>query len=283
MEDTLCDFVDAGNGKECSDVKIDGEILLSIDPRVKGSLTYPSALFEHYFLDVHCQHIIFCGSGDNGYARVLGPHRGSDHISLVEGPPFARELRDLASDFETTSFPEVFRSKKMSRKVSLGDTTAIPLPTPPRTPTPNYASIAKRTPPISNDSTPMTNTSTKTLATSSLKLVVCKNANGQRVDSPLQFSTKGKLEALKRHRFCYQFHILGSCSWGETCTYNHKPRLVERDVVDLMWIARLSACPKGLECDDESCVTGHRCPRESCTGSDCKFPHGVDTRIVTPN
>ncbi|CAI7628247.1 unnamed protein product [Penicillium viridicatum] len=71
MEDTLCDFVDAGSGKECSDVKI-------------------RALFEHYFLDVHCEHIIFCGSADNGYARVLGSHRGSDRISLVEGPPFAR-------------------------------------------------------------------------------------------------------------------------------------------------------------------------------------------------
>lgn len=29
MEDTLCDFVDAGSGKECSDVKIGGETLLS--------------------------------------------------------------------------------------------------------------------------------------------------------------------------------------------------------------------------------------------------------------
>ncbi|KAJ5668863.1 hypothetical protein N7462_009933 [Penicillium macrosclerotiorum] len=50
MENTLCEFVDAGSGKECSDVKI-------------------GAHFDHYLHDLHCQHIIFCGSADNGYAR----------------------------------------------------------------------------------------------------------------------------------------------------------------------------------------------------------------------
>ncbi|KAJ5192190.1 CCCH zinc finger DNA binding protein [Penicillium cf. viridicatum] len=264
MEDTLCDFVDAGNGKECSDVKL-------------------GALFEHYFLDVHCQHIIFCGSADNGYARVLGSYRGSDRISLVEGPPFARELRELACDFETTSFPEVFRSKKMSRKVSFGGITATLIPTPPRTPTQNYASVAKRSFPISNNSSPTVNSLTRTIETSSLKLVVCKNANDERVDSPLQISTKGKIEALKQQKFCNQFHILGSCSWGGSCTHKHEPKLVEQDVVDLMWIARLSACPKGLQCDDESCVNGHRCPHRNCTGWGCKFPHDADTRIIGSN
>ncbi|GES59377.1 CCCH zinc finger DNA binding protein [Aspergillus terreus] len=78
METPLCDFVDAGRGKECADVKI-------------------GALFEQYLLDIHCQHIVFGGSADNGYARILGHHRGSGNISLVEGPPFAPELRDLTS------------------------------------------------------------------------------------------------------------------------------------------------------------------------------------------
>ncbi|KAJ6113597.1 CCCH zinc finger DNA binding protein [Penicillium sp. IBT 18751x] len=74
MENPLCDFVDAGNGKECSDVKV-------------------RAQFEHHFRDIHCQHIIFCGSADNGYARVLGPYRGSSRISLVEGPPFPQVIQ----------------------------------------------------------------------------------------------------------------------------------------------------------------------------------------------
>ncbi|KAJ5463682.1 hypothetical protein N7475_008626 [Penicillium sp. IBT 31633x] len=195
MEDTLCDFVDAGSGKECSDVKI-------------------RALFEHSFLDVHCQHIIFCGSADNGYARILGPHRDSDRISLVEGPPFAHEMRQLAADFETTSFPQVFRSKKLSKQVSLGTPAATPTLTPPRTPIPNYASVARKTPLMSNESSSVSNLPTGASATSNIQLLVCQNAQGQRVDSPLEISTKGKLEVLKRHKFCNQFHILGSCFWG---------------------------------------------------------------------
>jgi hypothetical protein len=96
----------------------------------------------------------------------------------------------------------------------------------------------------------------------------------------LQFSKKRKVEVLKQHKFCNQFHILGSCSWGKFCTHKHEPRLVGQEVVDLMWIARLSLCPKGLKCDDERCVNGHQCPNKNCMGRGCRFPHGVDTNIV---
>ncbi|OOF94813.1 hypothetical protein ASPCADRAFT_516207 [Aspergillus carbonarius ITEM 5010] len=99
MENPLCDFIDAGNGKECSDVKI-------------------RATFEQDILDVHCRHIVFCGSTDNGYARILGPHQGSNRISLVQGAPFAWEMEQLASEFQTTSFPEVFRSTRLPSRAS---------------------------------------------------------------------------------------------------------------------------------------------------------------------
>jgi hypothetical protein len=283
MEDTLCDFVDAGSGKECSDVKIRGKLVLPLTPWVRSYLIRFLALFEHYVLDIHCEHIVFCGSADNGYARVLGSHRGSDRISLVEGPPFARELRDLASEFQTTSFPKVFRSKKMSRNVSFGGITTTAIPTPPRTPTSNYATVAKRNSPISNDTSLPVDSSLRTTITNTPKLVVCKNANHERVDSPLQISAKGRIDYLKQQKYCNQFHILGHCLWGVSCTHKHDPRLVEQDVVDLMWIARLSACPKGLQCVDEDCVNGHRCPHRSCTAWGCKFPHGVDSIIVNPN
>lgn len=38
MEDTLCDFVDAGSGKECSDVKIGGKIVLPLTLRATSYL-----------------------------------------------------------------------------------------------------------------------------------------------------------------------------------------------------------------------------------------------------
>ncbi|PYH31089.1 uncharacterized protein BO87DRAFT_399787 [Aspergillus neoniger CBS 115656] len=135
MENSLCDFIDAGNGKECSDVKI-------------------RATFEQDILDVHCRRIIFCGSTDNGYARILGSHQGSNRISLVQGAPFAWEMEQLASEFQTTSFPEVFRSTKLPSRASsfsafkTASANSSPSSSPtnlstPSTPKGNYATIAK--------------------------------------------------------------------------------------------------------------------------------------------
>ena len=283
MENTMCDFVDAGNGKECSDVKIRGKKFQFLLPRMKMSLIYYPAHFEHYIHDVHCHQIVFCGSADNGYARLLGPYRGSNHISLVEGPPFPRELKDLASEFRTTSFPSVFRPRKLSRRVSFGGKTAAQAITPPRTPSSNYASIARTAPLASEGSSPLVKPPAKKRILHNTMLLVRKNMNGERVDGPLHYSTKAKLDVLKQHKFCNQFHILGYCSYGESCTHKHEPRLADQEVIDLMWIARLSPCSKGLRCDDERCVSGHRCPRENCAVRGCKFPHEVDTRIVVSN
>ncbi|OJJ72416.1 hypothetical protein ASPBRDRAFT_175487 [Aspergillus brasiliensis CBS 101740] len=136
MENSLCDFIDAGNGKECSDVKI-------------------RATFEQDILDVHCRRIVFCGSTDNGYARILSSHQGSNRISLVQGAPFAWEIEQLASEFQTTSFPEVFRSTKLPSRASSfsafktasanssPSSSPTSLSTPSTTPKRNYATIAK--------------------------------------------------------------------------------------------------------------------------------------------
>lgn len=56
-------------------------------------------------------------------------------------------------------------------------------------------------------------------------------------------------------------------------------------MTDLMCVARLSVCSRGLNCEDEYCVSGHRCLVRGCAGpgAGCKFGsemHGVDTRIV---
>jgi hypothetical protein len=230
---------------------------------------------------------MFCASADNGYARILGPHRNSNtksQITLVEGPPFAREIKELVPSFATTSFPEVFRSQKLSRRISFSNAPTTPTGTGTSTPISNYASVVRSTPHSPHNTSPSPSPSPPT-PNQKTKLPIHKNALGQRIDRPLHYSTRGKLEALKQHKFCNQFHILGSCSWGEGCTHKHNRRLVDQDVIDLMCIARLSVCAKGLKCEDEYCVSGHRCTTRGCTGPEggCKFGeemHGVDTRIV---
>ncbi|KAJ0309515.1 hypothetical protein COL516b_002760 [Colletotrichum fioriniae] len=128
MWNAMCDFVDAGNGKECTDEKL-------------------KANFESSVSDVHCRHVLFGGSADSGYARLLGSHLDNDEIRkkivLLEGPPFAQELAEIKDQFRVASFKRVFRRQKLfnniKRKVSYNIT-------PPSTPSPNYASAAARAP-----------------------------------------------------------------------------------------------------------------------------------------
>ncbi len=66
--------------------------------------------------NLHCKHIIFGGSSDNGYARLLGPLSGDDtmRVTMLEGPPFAPELLRLTNKYKTTSFRNVFRDTKIN-------------------------------------------------------------------------------------------------------------------------------------------------------------------------
>ncbi|GLA34045.1 hypothetical protein AnigIFM63309_004072 [Aspergillus niger] len=204
MENSLCDFIDAGNGKECSDVKI-------------------RAMFEQDILDVHCRRIVFCGSTDNGYARILGSHQGSNRISLVQGAPFAWEMEQLASEFQTTSFPEVFRSTKLPSRASsfsafkTASANSSPSSSPtslstPSTPKRNYATIAKSN--LQATSPTRTNRSKRSkisvitfdispsydthIQFNSVQL----NSKSQRVDPPPRASSKDNYERLRRSKYC---------------------------------------------------------------------------------
>ncbi|KAL2828341.1 CCCH zinc finger DNA binding protein [Aspergillus pseudoustus] len=261
MERTLCDFVDAGNGKECADAKLQAHLAQDM-------------------ADVHCRRVVFCASADNGYARpeFLGRHRGSDRITLVEGPRFANEMRQLADDFETTAFETVFMSKKLkaARKVSFGEMSTI---TPPSTPpTKNYASAARTTP--VEPTAPITAPTNRTINPS---LTVCVNAAGQRVDRPLKTSSNATINALKRKKLCNHHHILGKCPYS-SCSHDHGPAISAQQRIDLISIARLCVCfSGGLWCGDPNCICGHRCPWDNCNVKECRFPkemHGVDTKIV---
>ncbi|KAI9830817.1 MAG: hypothetical protein M1819_005342 [Sarea resinae] len=257
----LCDFIDAGDGKECSDVKIREQLKLHVR-------------------NVHCQHIVFGASADNGYARELGPYSGDekirDRISLLEGPPFARELLELAQKFVTASCPTVFRSTKLLA-------TRAPMSvTPPMSPGPSYAStVALVARPGSSGPTPAAPITPQ--ASNIHKGVVAHNSAGQRVDLPLNFSSS-LVAQLKTRKLCNAYHLRGFCHFS-SCTHQHGPQLNKKQLVSLRYIARLTPCAMGLDCDDEDCVCGHSCPQPLCHyGSSCRFPrqmHGVDRTPVT--
>ncbi|KAF2143102.1 uncharacterized protein K452DRAFT_269827 [Aplosporella prunicola CBS 121167] len=270
----MCDMVDAGNGKECADDKIKEN-------------------FKLHLADVHCKHILFGGSADNGYARLLGPYSAdasaNTRITLLEGPPFASELRDLlaAQAFASTALPDLFRSTKIVVP------RRVPSPlTPPVSPIAkgaapgNYASAAA----LNNNSsgnvdvvpTAITTTTGKASTAPACPPLLAFNALNQRIDAPLPYSAT-LFTALKAKKLCNPYHLLGACHYTH-CSHGHGAPLSAKQLLALRQVARLAPCEAGLECRDELCIAGHRCPfGAACRGAACRFGremHGVDTVIV---
>lgn len=277
----LCDFVDVGDGKECGDAKVRGRSG-HITCKQGIYLTYLAALLERDHVDVHCQRVLFCASADNGYAPVLRQYRVRNRISLVEGPPFARYMKELTSDFKTTSFPNVFMSRKLNETPRVPSGPASPVTNTAiistGSPTPNYASAAARPAPALQFPLPLTKGCQESRI--SLKLSLYVNDLEQRVDRPLKQSPKQALASLKARKLCNRFHILGECPYGMVCTHNHKFVPSDQEIVDLMYIARSTPCGEGVYCRDVKCISGHRCAfGESCVSKhECRFDlsmHGV--------
>ena len=64
--------------------------------------------------NVHCRHIVFGCSHDNGYARLLEEVVGHPKVSLLEGVPFERELSSLKPRFKSVRFDKLFRTTKVN-------------------------------------------------------------------------------------------------------------------------------------------------------------------------
>ncbi|EAW12249.1 CCCH zinc finger DNA binding protein [Aspergillus clavatus NRRL 1] len=255
MEDGLCDFVDAGTGKECADTKL-------------------KAVFEQDVTDVHCCHILFGGSGDNGYARLLSPHVDSPKITLLEGTPFERELRGIAEKLGSTVFQGIFRTSKLSPQTAPSSSTA------PGRPVPDYAAAVR-----TGSERPETSNPTTSLANggqSEVKLRILRNAQGQRIDPKLSVPQQ-VVNQIKGRKLCNEYHILGTCDYGDFCSHSHGPRKTGLELLALKQLARTRACWSGSFCENEYCIYGHCCPWPECKGQSCKFDsslHGIDQKIV---
>ncbi len=196
-------------------------------------------------------------------------------VTLLEGPPVARELADIVDKFRTVSFDNVFRSQKLvnnKRRVSFHTT-------PPTTPKADYASAAAKVPAAPAPSSAAQRGSTA--PSMPVPSEVFRNGLGQRVDPPLQYSN-WDFQDLKGRKLCNSFHLLGKCYYKK-CQRDHKEKLSPKQMVALRAVARQSHCLSGLSCSDPDCYYGHRCTRDNCDVSTCRFSsamHGVDKNIV---
>lgn len=237
-------------------------------------------VFKLHVADVHCKHIIFGGSPDNGYARMLGPYMGcesdSKRITMLEGPPFAPELSYLVPHFSTVSFATVFRNIKLpNRRVSFSTTPPKSISPKPQT----WASTVTARPTTSSGNTP-TQESVPTFEPEMNR--VPRNIHNQRVDLPPRVS-QPLVIALKNRKLCNNYHLTDNCPFPQ-CKHAHGKKLEGLELSTLRWVARLAPCKWGLECNDPNCFSGHRCMYPDCNGSDCRFSydmHNVDIRVAS--
>lgn len=242
-------------------------------------------MFKLYFDDIHCRHIVFGGSADNGYARMLEPYLQSEadrsRITLVEGPPFAPELARIKDKFRTLSFPEILRSQKLPVVRSTPPQAPVTVSVTAPNASSGYASAAAR-PPSPGKMRPAPETPPVSSSRGGEK-VVARNAQGQRVDIPLQYQKQDFFD-IRPLKLCNNYHLLGGCYQGKSCSHEHGERLGPRKLMALRAIARTAPCSWGLECDDPECISGHRCTKPNCVRSRCWFGeemHDVDTKIVS--
>lgn len=235
--------------------------------------------------DVHCQRVLFGGSTDGGYARLLGSYVEYEsvrkRIILLQGPKFAQELASIKDRFRTVSFDHVFRGRKLpdlKRRVSSSTT-------PPAATSANYASALTK-PEDSNTRASKSPAQKESItAQPATSKVVPQNRRGERVDPPHHY-TPQDLAKLKPRKLCNSFHLRGKCQFLDNygrCNHEHGKALTPTQTEMLRAIARQSPCPQRLSCQDSLCILGHRCTRNDCVPSTCRFPsvmHNVDTKIV---
>lgn len=289
MEHPLTDFVDAGYGKDRADEKLKGKnfLVLSLGERLN-----PTESFKLFVSDVHCKHIIFCASTDNGYARLLEQYANTpeicDRISLVEGPPFESEMAQLKVRFQVVSIGTVFCSSKLqvapklpSPGGSLANRSPIASPASAFIQPLNYATTA-----VSGSANgaqkilSMRSPETRESAPST----ILRNRNGARIDPrrPTRISDTEMMH-IKKQKYCNLFHLKGSCIYTK-CTHEHGGKLNAGQIEILRYVARMTPCSSGLGCTNVTCILGHACPRLPCGMKDCRFPkamHDVDANVVS--
>ena len=285
----LFDFVDVGMGKDRADDKISGTFF-SICVSQVFDVNFDPEIFKLHLYDCHCRHILFGCSHDNGYARLLedvADRQNLNRVTLLEGVPFERELAMLKSKYDATRFQGLFRTAKVTvnpqyypQQQPLPSVQSRPqmtsmAPPPPRYQSPYQPIVALSSPvptPNSSIMNPMAaswataaNSAPTHLAsppptpqpTPPTNKVVPRNRYGQRVDPGLNYD-KIEAQRVKKIKMCNIHYLRKDCAYGDNCTHDHSYAPNKNELQTLRYVARMTPCKFGSECDDIMCIYGHR-------------------------
>ncbi|RMZ90855.1 hypothetical protein DV736_g1889, partial [Chaetothyriales sp. CBS 134916] len=264
------EMIDAGNLKEAADTKVKATLGL-------------------FYRNLHCRHMFLAASGDNSYAGFLRQfstlQSDSSQITLIETVPFARDLAQLTSRFDTTKFEDIFRNTKII--TDLKPAVNAPINETPTgansTATWSNAVMKAATMPIRSNMSPDVITVTpvrSTTPTTKLPKEVWVNKYNERVDLPIKYDAV-IANTLRKRKMCNKYWLLNACD-GTYCSHNHEGNLSPAELEQLRLIARSCACRDGLACRDPECTDGHRCSAGlKCNkGENCWFSddqHDVST------
>jgi hypothetical protein len=198
------------------------------------------------------------------------------------GDRIFQQFKDL--NFQTTTFPSVFRPSPLVEKLNPTSPVQVPVNTAIQS---GGSTPAQRTSSWANVGGPGTEGKVFNVApTINNKTEVKKvyfNEMHQHLDQPLpqvdpsamlRINNKIKLDG----NFCNEYHLNGKCHNYDYCEYNHGERLQGQEQLALRVKARNRPCKKGLECLHPSCFSGHHCPQNVCRYTECYFmdTHGMD-------
>jgi hypothetical protein len=256
--------------------------------------------------NMHCQHIFFGCSHDNGYARLfeeVSGHPNLDNVTLLEGAPFERELLKLTSIINHHKFPGLFRTSKIPNDAP-ASITALPAgqsvyQTPIQQPAQLLREIsngngyigspeqtaAEPRPTVIPSTSPVPLNWTKAVhapttvaqqlaspPTTPQQAVVPRNKYGQRVDK-LFIHDNAEKSRIAKIKMCNVHFLRKDCPYGLDCTHTHTYKPSNNELEILRAIARSTPCKFGTECDDLKCIYGHRCPYSMPGKKTCpRFP-----------
>jgi hypothetical protein len=295
----LFDFVDTGSKRELS----------------KGKIT---ELLKLHVYDCHCHQVLLGCSHNDDFVPVLEDFRNDeqarDHITLLEGVPFAKGLSSFQSHFKTIQFADIFQNTKPCppppaskppptvhavlpalTRVESNKTTGTTSST--GTPQMNWATVtAQAHTPVANGkvsgsrtSTPSSTTTAESIKAKSTKSID-KNRSGMRIDRVDASIPNYEIQRVKKLKLCNIYYLQGpTLCTSAHCTHRHDYPISNYERKILREVARMTPCYYKTDCDDAECIYGHRCPQskpneQACYyGEDCRFfgwGHGIDTRVV---
>lgn len=298
----LFDFVDAGSRPNGTKEKLDGH-------------------FKTTLYDCHCHQVILGCSNDSQYASLLEDTIKDaavlDHITLLEGVPFEKEIATLKDSFKTTRFESVFRTTKLAAPPTVprgplqAVTAALPTLSRVESNTTNGTTSSSSTPavtwatmtaqPFAPSAPPSKASTTRTSTPTSMKspeAVVSKplskgierNRQGVRIDKVDSSIPNHEIQRIKKLKLCNIYYLQGaSYCTSNNCSHSHTYPLSKGERNVLREVARMTPCYYKMDCSDAECIYGHRCPQNKpddagCWyGEDCRFHgwgHGIDTLVV---